>query len=62
VSEEPVCPRCDRRKAPVGRSVPAVMAGMLCTSECPEYHAPPLPDCCWPGEATCGPGCTKEAR
>ncbi len=55
----PVCTFCDKEKSPRGRSVPAAMAGGLCDYECPGYLFEPAPDCRWPGEETCGPGCTK---
>lgn len=54
-----VCTTCHRTKAPRGRSVPMAMAGSLCDSDCSGYYKPPDPDCRWPGEKTCGPGCTR---
>ena len=56
------CATCGRSKAPRGRSVPMEMYGALCTSNspaCAGYEDDPQPDCRWPGEAVCGPGCTK---
>lgn len=55
----PVCRRCGKRKAPTGRSVPMEMSGALCHDGCCGYRDDPMPDCRWPGEETCGPGCTR---
>ncbi len=44
------CSKCDRRKAPRGRSVPMVMADALCQSDCLGYYETPEPGQLWPGE------------
>lgn len=56
-----VCARCGRDKAPVGRSIPLPMCGgALCERDlCSGYAEEPFPDCRWPGEEVCGPGCTR---
>ena len=56
------CALCGKDKAPIGRSVPLMMCGNLCDDECSGYRSDPKPDCRWPGEETCGPGCTKEEQ
>jgi hypothetical protein len=65
------CATCGLRKAPRGRSIPLEMYGSLCVAPmalygarrpregCPGYYDEPRPDCTWPGEPTCGPGCNK---
>lgn len=53
------CSLCHRTKAPRGRSVALAMAGSRCDSDCAGYWLPPDPDCRWPGESVCGPGCTR---
>lgn len=54
------CAKCGKAKAPVGRSVALEMTSGLCRRDaCKGYDAEPKPDCRWPGELTCGPGCTK---
>ena len=55
-----ICAKCDRSKAPLGRSVPMPMSGTLCDDGCPGYRADPKPECRWPGEYACGPGCTRD--
>lgn len=47
----PVCGKCGRRKAPVGRSVAPAIAGDLCDDECQGYRQDPKPCDLWPGEA-----------
>jgi len=64
------CATCGRHKAPRGRSVALEMYGTLCEGQfaetylgrpgCPGYNEEPRPDCRWPGEAICGPGCNKD--
>lgn len=54
------CTVCDRSKAPIGRSVPLEMAAGMCDASCLGYYRKPMPDCRWPGEWQCGPGCTYE--
>jgi hypothetical protein len=65
------CTKCDRNKAPIGRSVPLEMCYTLCTPPkvhecadlvdgCEGYYLSPRPDCRWPGESLCGPGCDKK--
>ncbi len=56
------CTICYRKKAPRGRSIPLALAGVMCDSDCAGFYRPPEPDCRWPGETVCGPGCTKETR
>ncbi len=54
------CSVCGRDKAPAGRSVPMEMWSGLCSQErCKGYWDEPRPDCRWPGEETCGIGCTR---
>lgn len=53
------CVVCHRTKAPLGRSVALAMAGSRCDSDCEGYYLAPQPDCRWPGERVCGPGCTR---
>lgn len=43
------CARCERRKAPVGRSVPVGMD--LCDRQCPGYELDPKPGELWPRES-----------
>jgi hypothetical protein len=46
------CQICDRRKAPVGRSVAAEMANSLCgPMGCKGYYLKPLSGSLWPGES-----------
>lgn len=44
------CTVCHRRKAPVGRSVPAECGGGYCTGDCHGYYADPKPGHLWPCE------------
>jgi hypothetical protein len=44
------CTVCRRRKAPVGRSVPDVMAGSMCDDDCSGYRQEPSAGSLWPGE------------
>lgn len=44
------CVVCHRRKAPLGRSVAAEMAGGLCDHDCGGYYKDPKPGHLWPGE------------
>ena len=53
------CSVCDLPKKPLGRSAPMEMANSMCDYECDGYRKEPLPDCRWPGEEFCGPGCTR---
>lgn len=53
------CVVCERAKKPLGRSAPMEMCGSLCDDECRGYRSDPQPDCRWPGEESCGPGCTR---
>lgn len=66
------CALCGRCKAPVGRSVPLEMCLTLCTPPrhpceplfgptdgCEGYYKAPRPECRWPGEEQCGPGCDR---
>lgn len=53
------CARCGLHKAPLGRSVAPEMAAGLCHDDCPGYREDPKPDCRWPGEEACGPGCMR---
>lgn len=46
----PVCSKCGRDKAPVGRSIPPAMAGGLCDWDCPAYYTDQKPCDLWPGE------------
>lgn len=47
-----ICATCNRRKAPLGRSVPTEMGSMLCDHDCPGYQLAPKPGHLWPGEDT----------
>ena len=51
------CLRCDKAKKPLGRSAPLGM--VMCDDDCPGYREHPKPDCRWPGEVSCGPGCDR---
>lgn len=42
------CERCEKRKAPIGRSVP--LGYDYCDSECPAYRLTPYPPHLWPTE------------
>jgi hypothetical protein len=53
------CAVCGRSKKPLGRSAPLEMGPGLCMDDCPGYRADPAPDCRWPGEEKCGPGCNR---
>lgn len=55
------CAVCGRLKAPLGRSMPfEMMAGDWCRAGyCEGYRMQPQPECRWPGEESCGPGCTR---
>ena len=53
------CVVCGKAKKPLGRSAPLEMYTTLCDSECSGYRQDPQPDCRWPGEDVCGPGCTR---
>lgn len=53
------CAECGLPKAPLGRSVAMEMANSMCDFECPGYQLDPKPDCRWPGEEFCGPGCMR---
>lgn len=45
------CRKCQRRKAPRGRSIPDVMYGSYCTSEgCVDYWSDPKPGDLFSGE------------
>lgn len=44
------CLVCGRRKKPVGRSAPLLMAGSLCDDDCPGYWQEPKPGQLWTGE------------
>jgi hypothetical protein len=46
----PVCATCGRMKAPVGRSAPMEMAGVMCDDECRGYRLKPTPCDLWPNE------------
>lgn len=50
------CGTCQRPKKPLGRSLPLEMN--MCTDDCFGYRRDPTPDCRWPGEESCGPGCS----
>jgi hypothetical protein len=54
------CADCGRSKKPIGRSSPLEMS--LCDDECDGYRKDPYPDCRWPGEESCGPGCMRGVR
>jgi hypothetical protein len=64
------CAKCDKNKAPMGRSVPLEMHGTLCLplreyesgliDGCEGYYRSPSPECRWPGEDVCGPGCDRK--
>lgn len=56
------CTLCRKQKKPLGRSAPLEMAASLCDDDCSGYRAEPKPDCRWPGEEFCGPGCGKGAE
>ena len=65
------CATCGRNKAPLGRSIPLEMHGTMCVGVmalygarrpregCAGYYDAPRPECRWPGEEQCGPGCNK---
>jgi len=53
------CATCGSPKAAVGRSVPMEMEHVMCDDDCPGYRLEPKPDCRWPGEEKCGPGCNQ---
>lgn len=54
------CTVCERPKKPRGRSAPLEMGPTMCADDCKGYRLPPGPDCRWPGEESCGPGCAQE--
>jgi hypothetical protein len=57
------CAVCHRTKAPLGRSMPLAMAGgHWCYDDCVGYRIDPQPECRWPGEESCGPGCTRSGK
>jgi hypothetical protein len=56
------CAECHKAKKPLGRSAPLEMASGLCNDDCPGYRQAPEPDCRWPGEEFCGPGCMRGDR
>ena len=61
--ELPVCVVCQRRKAPIGSSVPREMSSSLCSVDiCDGWEDDPRPECRWPGEQTCGPYCDRATR
>jgi hypothetical protein len=41
------CTRCQRRKQPIGRSVPMEAAGSDCDYDCPGYAQEPKPPHLW---------------
>ncbi len=55
----PICVHCGLRKKPIGRSAPLEMANSFCDFDCDGYSKDPEPDCRWPGEEKCGPGCDR---
>jgi hypothetical protein len=44
------CKVCGRRKKPIGRSAPIVMANSLCDHGCEGYYLEPKVGSLWPGE------------
>ena len=47
----PICLKCGRPKAPIGRDVAAAVADSYCHwAECDGYRNEPYPGSLWPGE------------
>lgn len=44
------CIICGRRKKPIGRSAPLIMANSLCDSDCIGYYKDPKVGSLWPNE------------